>query len=61
MQPREQLSSWQQLTKHAQLMKNQHMKELFAKDTQRFSKLSIKLPSILRANGLKLYRCKANG
>lgn len=47
MQPREQLKSWQQLTNHAQLMKNQHMKELFAEDSQRFSKFSIKLPSIL--------------
>lgn len=47
MQPREQLNSWQQLTNHAQLMKNQHMKELFAKDSQRFNKFSIKLPSIL--------------
>ncbi|MFT5003683.1 MAG: glucose-6-phosphate isomerase [Flavobacteriales bacterium] len=47
MQSRENLNSWQQLTKHAQLMKNQHMKDLFAKDSQRFSKFSIKLPSIL--------------
>ncbi|MDO6446399.1 glucose-6-phosphate isomerase [Colwellia sp. 1_MG-2023] len=47
MQSREQLNSWQQLTQHAQLMKNQHMKDLFAQDSQRFSKFSIKLPSIL--------------
>ena len=47
MQSREQLNSWQQLTKHTQLMKNQHMKDLFAEDSQRFSKFSIKLPSIL--------------
>ena len=47
MQSREHLNSWKQLTKHAQLIKNQHMKDLFAKDNQRFSKFSIKLPSIL--------------
>ena len=47
MQSRENLNSWQQLTKHAQLMKNQQMKDLLAKDSQRFSKFSIKLPSIL--------------
>jgi glucose-6-phosphate isomerase len=47
MQSREYLNSWKQLTKHAQLMKSQHMKDLFAKDNQRFSKFSIKLPSIL--------------
>ena len=47
MQSREHLNSWKQLTKHAQLMKNQHMKDLFAKDNQRFCKFSIKLPSIL--------------
>ncbi|MBA6353620.1 MULTISPECIES: glucose-6-phosphate isomerase [unclassified Colwellia] len=47
MQSRENLNSWQQLTQHAQLMKNQHMKDLFAKDSQRFRKFSIKLPSIL--------------
>ncbi len=47
MQPREQLKSWQQLTQHAQHMKEQHMRDLFAKDDQRFNKFSVKLPSIL--------------
>jgi len=47
MQSRENLNSWQQLTQHAQQMKHQHMKDLFAKDGQRFSQFSIKLPSIL--------------
>jgi len=47
MQSREHLNSWQQLTKHAQLIKHQHMNDLFAKDNLRFSKFSIKLPSIL--------------
>ena len=47
MQSREKLESWQKLTEHAQLMKHQHMKGLFSKDSQRFDKFSIKLPSIL--------------
>ena len=47
MQFRENLNSWQKLAKHAQQMKHQHMKDLFAKDGQRFSQFSIKLPSIL--------------
>ena len=47
MQSREHLNSWQQLTKHAQQMKNEHMKDLFAADKLRFNKFSIKLPSIL--------------
>ncbi|WP_206483895.1 glucose-6-phosphate isomerase [Thalassotalea sp. G2M2-11] len=47
MKSREQLNSWQQLTQHADHMKKQHMKELFAQDGQRFEKFSIKLPSIL--------------
>ena len=47
MQSREELKSWQQLTQHAQLMKKLHMKDLFAQDSERFSKFSIKLPSIL--------------
>ena len=47
MQFRENLNSWQKLAKHAQQMKHKHMKDLFAKDSQRFSQFSIKLPSIL--------------
>ncbi|GLX78695.1 glucose-6-phosphate isomerase [Thalassotalea insulae] len=47
MQPRETLASWQQLLTHAQQMKHQHMNALFAKDSERFDKFSIKLPSIL--------------
>jgi len=47
MQSRESLPSWQQLTAHAQDMKQQHMKDLFAEDSERFNKFSIQLPSML--------------
>ncbi len=47
MQSRESLPSWQKLTRHAQAMKQQHMKQLFIEDDQRFSKFSIQLPSML--------------
>jgi len=47
MQSRESLPSWQQLTGHAQDMKQQHMKDLFAEDSERFNKFSIQLPSML--------------
>jgi len=47
MQSRESLPSWQELTHHAEFMKKQHMKQLFAEDDQRFSRFSIQLPSML--------------
>ena len=47
MGSREHLNSWKKLTEHAQLMKHKHMNDLFSKDSERFDKFSIKLPSIL--------------
>lgn len=47
MQSRESLPSWQQLTTHVQVMKQQHMNDLFTADPQRFDKFSIQLPSFL--------------
>jgi len=47
MQSRESLPSWQQLTQHANTIRKQHMKQLFAEDKQRFNKFSIELPSML--------------
>jgi len=41
------LPSWQNLTVHAEEMKQQHMVDLFANDSERFSKFSIKTPSFL--------------
>ncbi|WP_448567108.1 glucose-6-phosphate isomerase [Thalassotalea ganghwensis] len=41
------LTSWQNLIRHAQAMKSQHMNDLFAADPQRFEKFSIKLPQLL--------------
>jgi len=47
MQSRESLPSWQKLKRHAQVMEQQHMNDLFAGDSQRFNKFSIQLPSML--------------
>ncbi|MEW6983416.1 glucose-6-phosphate isomerase [Colwelliaceae bacterium 6471] len=47
MNPRTSLPSWQALEAHAKEMKQQHMSELFAKDSGRFNKFSIKLPPFL--------------
>jgi glucose-6-phosphate isomerase len=47
MGSREHLNSWKKLTEHAQLMKHQHMNDLFLKNSHRFNIFSIKLPSIL--------------
>jgi len=47
MQSRESLPSWQQLTHHVQVMKQQHMNDLFVADPQRFDKFSIQLPTFL--------------
>jgi glucose-6-phosphate isomerase len=44
---RESLQSWQQLKKHSQTMKNQHMNDLFSANAKRFDDFSIKLPSML--------------
>ncbi|WP_077338538.1 glucose-6-phosphate isomerase [Pseudocolwellia agarivorans] len=41
MTSRTSLPSWQKLTAHAEEMKQQHMVDLFAKDSERFSKYSI--------------------
>ena len=41
------LSSWCELTLHAKEMKKIHMKDLFAADSQRFSKFSLQLPHML--------------
>jgi len=47
MTSRTSLPSWQNLTVHAEEMKQQHMVDLFANDSERFSKFSIKTPSFL--------------
>jgi glucose-6-phosphate isomerase len=44
---RESLQGWQQLKAHCQLMKNQHMNDLFSLNDKRFEDFSIKLPSML--------------
>lgn len=41
------LPSWQALVEHADEMKTKHMNDLFAQDSERFSKFSIQLPSLL--------------
>lgn len=41
------LASWQALVEHANEMKTQHMNDLFSQDSERFSKFSIQLPSLL--------------
>jgi len=35
--------SWERLTAHYELMKDLHMKDLFAEDPERFRKFSIKI------------------
>ena len=47
MTSRTSLQSWKKLTSHAENMKQQHMVDLFANDSERFSKFSIKTPSFL--------------
>ncbi|WOH36622.1 glucose-6-phosphate isomerase [Thalassotalea fonticola] len=47
MTSRQHLASWKHLKQLAVLNKNKHMNDLFAADDQRFSKFSIKLPSML--------------
>lgn len=47
MTSRTSLPSWQKLTSHAKEMKQQHMVDLFANDSERFSKFSIKTPAFL--------------
>ena len=47
MTSRQSLASWQQLAKHADVIKQHHINELFEKDSQRFQKYSIELPSFL--------------
>ena len=39
--------SWTALQQHYEYMKNVHMKELFAADSERFDRLSLNLPDIL--------------
>jgi glucose-6-phosphate isomerase len=41
------LSSWKTLQNHAEDIKKSHLNQLFEEDSQRFSKFSIKLPSLL--------------
>ena len=41
------LPSWQALVEHADEMKTKHMNDLFTQDSERFSKFSIQLPSLL--------------
>jgi glucose-6-phosphate isomerase len=43
MNSRTDLTSWKNLVEHAQIMKNQHMNDLFTKDSNRFNEFSIKL------------------
>jgi len=47
MTSRTSLPSWQKLNVHAEEMKQQHMVDLFANDSERFSKFSIKAPHFL--------------
>ncbi len=47
MTSRTSLPSWQKLDAHAEEMKQQHMVDLFANDSERFSKFSIKAPQFL--------------
>lgn len=44
---RTELPSWQALAQQAQVLKQRHMKELFAEDDARFAKFSIELPHFL--------------
>ncbi|WP_159821201.1 glucose-6-phosphate isomerase [Colwellia sp. 20A7] len=43
MNSRTDLTSWKNLVEHAKIMKNQHMNDLFTKDSNRFNEFSIKL------------------
>ncbi|GLX79155.1 glucose-6-phosphate isomerase [Thalassotalea insulae] len=47
MSSRQSLSSWKKLTQMALEKKSQHMNDLFAQDSKRFDKFSIKLPKLL--------------
>lgn len=47
MQDRTSLSSWKALVKHAEEIKNQHMKELFAQEPNRFEQFSVELNRFL--------------
>ena len=47
MTSRTSLTSWQDLIEHANVMKNQHMLDLFSADPHRFDKFSIQLPAFL--------------
>jgi glucose-6-phosphate isomerase len=47
MPNRQSLSSWKRLQQLAQAKKTQHMNDLFAQDSARFAKFSIKLPNLL--------------
>ncbi len=47
MTSRTSLASWQKLIMHAQAMKDIHISDLFAADSQRFAKYSLTLPSFL--------------
>ncbi|KGJ92093.1 hypothetical protein [Thalassotalea sp. ND16A] len=47
MTSRTSLSSWQTLLAHAEDSKQVHLNELFANDSERFDKFSIKLPNLL--------------
>lgn len=41
------LPQWQALSAHAEILRAQHLKDLFAADTQRFAKFSVSLPNLL--------------
>ena len=47
MKSRTQSSAWQALNTHHQAMKHQHMRDLFAQDSERFQRFSIVLDDIL--------------
>lgn len=47
MNNRENLTSWQNLIGHSDIIKSIHMNDLFEKDKKRFEHFSIKLPSML--------------
>ncbi|NRA69774.1 MAG: glucose-6-phosphate isomerase [Gammaproteobacteria bacterium] len=47
MSSRDELASWQFLVEHAKEMKQCHLNTLFAQDSERFNKLSLKLPHLL--------------
>ncbi len=47
MTERQTLPSWKKLTQLAQQKKSQHMNDLFAQDSERFTKFSVELPKLL--------------